>query len=60
LRWSDALFGYRIKFSTRGSFIRIGAIAPQSMLKALVSEDVFDWGDDSSAQYFLMVEYRHL
>jgi isoamylase len=45
LRWSDALFGYRIN-SPRGDLSLDRRDSSQSMIKAVVSEDVFDWGDD--------------
>jgi isoamylase len=45
LRWSDALFGYRIN-SPRGDLSLDRRDSAQSMIKAVVSEDVFDWGDD--------------
>ena len=45
LRWSDALFGYRIN-SPRGDLSFDRRDSAQSMLKGVVSEDVFDWGDD--------------
>ena len=45
LRWSDALFGYRIN-SPRGDLSFDRRDSAQSMIKAVVSEDVFDWGDD--------------
>ncbi len=45
LRWTDALFGYRIG-SSRGdlSFDRRDSAA--AMPKAVVVEDLFNWGDD--------------
>ncbi|HEY5226003.1 MAG TPA: glycogen debranching protein GlgX [Methylovirgula sp.] len=45
LRWSDALFGYRIN-SPRGdlSFDRRDSAA--GMLKAVVVDETFNWGDD--------------
>jgi isoamylase len=45
LRWSDALFGYRIN-SPRGDLSLDRRDSAQGMLKAVVTEDVFDWGDD--------------
>ena len=45
LRWSDALFGYRIN-SPRADLSLDRRDSAQSMIKAVVSEDVFDWGDD--------------
>ncbi len=44
-RWSDALFGYRIH-SPRGDLSYDRRDSAQSMLKAVVCDDVFDWGDD--------------
>ena len=46
LRWSDALFGYRINSPRARPFVRSAATARQGMLKAVVSDDMFDWGDD--------------
>jgi isoamylase len=45
LRWSDALFGYRVN-SSRGdlSFDRRDSAA--GMLKAVVTDESFNWGDD--------------
>ena len=45
LRWTDALFGYRVN-SPRAdlSFDRRDSVA--GMLKAVVTDDMFDWGDD--------------
>jgi glycogen operon protein len=45
LRWSDALFGYRIS-STRADQSLDRRDSAPAMLKAVVSEDMFDWGDD--------------
>jgi len=45
LRWSDALFGYRIH-SPRADLSYDRRDSAPSALKAVVSEDVFDWGDD--------------
>jgi Carbohydrate-binding module 48 (Isoamylase N-terminal domain)/Alpha amylase, catalytic domain len=45
LRWSDALFGYRIN-SPRGDLSLDRRDSAQGMLKAVVTEDMFDWGDD--------------
>src|SRR6478609_494193 len=45
LRWSDALFGYRIN-SPRADLSYDRRDSAQGMLKAVVSDDVFDWGDD--------------
>jgi isoamylase len=45
LRWNDALFGYRLHSSKMDlSFDRRDS-AP-AMMKAVVVEDVFNWGDD--------------
>jgi isoamylase len=45
LRWSDALFGYRLNSSRADlSFDRRDS-AP-SMLKAVVADETFTWGDD--------------
>ena len=46
LRWSDALFGYRVDLATRAICPSIGATAPAGMPKAVVTSDRFDWGDD--------------
>ena len=45
LRWSDALFGYRIN-SPRGDLSLDRRDSAQGMMKAVVTEDSFDWGDD--------------
>ena len=45
LRWSDALFGYRIN-SPRGDLSLDRRDSAQGMLKAVVTENSFDWGDD--------------
>ncbi len=45
LRWNDALFGYRIN-SARGDLSFDRRDSAQSTMKAVVSEDTFDWGDD--------------
>ena len=45
LRWSDALFGYRIH-SPRADLSYDRRDSAPGALKAVVSEDVFDWGDD--------------
>jgi glycogen operon protein len=45
LRWSDALFGYRIN-SPRADLSFDRRDSAPVMLKAVVSEDVFDWGDE--------------
>ncbi len=45
LRWSDALFGYRIN-SPRGDLSLDRRDSAPGMLKAVVTDDVFDWGDD--------------
>jgi glycogen operon protein len=45
LRWSDALFGYRLH-SPRGDLSYDRRDSSPGVLKAVVSEDVFDWGDD--------------
>jgi glycogen operon protein len=45
LRWSDALFGYRIN-SPRGDLSQDRRDSAPGMPKAVVSDDVFDWGDD--------------
>ena len=47
LRWSDALFGYRIN-SPRGDLSLDRRDSAQGMLKAVVTDDSFDWGDDRS------------
>ena len=45
LRWSDALFGYRIN-SPRGDLSLDRRDSAQGMLKAVVTDESFDWGDD--------------
>jgi isoamylase len=45
LRWSDALFGYRIH-SPRADLSYDRRDSAPVMLKCVVCEDVFDWGDD--------------
>jgi isoamylase len=45
LRWTDALFGYRID-SPRSDLSFDRRDSAPSMPKAIVSDDVFDWGDD--------------
>ena len=45
LRWSDALFGYRIN-SPRGDLSLDRRDSAQGMPKAVVTDDSFDWGDD--------------
>ena len=45
LRWSDALFGYRIQ-SPRTDLSYDRRDSAQGMLKAVVSDDAFEWGDD--------------
>src|SRR5271166_702646 len=45
LRWSDALFGYRVN-SPRADLSFDRRDSAPGMLKAVVTEDGFDWGDD--------------
>ena len=45
LRWSDALFGYRVH-SPRADLAFDRRDSASGVPKAVVSEDVFDWGDD--------------
>ena len=45
LRWTDALFGYRVD-SPRSDLSFDRRDGAPSMPKAIVSDDVFDWGDD--------------
>jgi glycogen operon protein len=45
LRWSDALFGYRVN-SPRADLSFDRRDSAPGMLKAVVTEDMFDWGDD--------------
>jgi glycogen operon protein len=45
LRWSDALFGYRVN-SPRSDLSFDRRDSAPGMLKAIVADDVFDWGDD--------------
>src|SRR6202040_266849 len=47
LRWTDALFGYRIN-SPRVDLSYDRRDSAPGMLKAVVTDDVFDWGDDRS------------
>jgi isoamylase len=44
-RWSDALFGYRVH-SPRDDLSFDRRDSAQWMLKAVVCDDAFDWGDD--------------
>ena len=45
LRWSDALFGYRVN-SPRADLSFDRRDSAPGMLKAVVSDDSFNWGDD--------------
>src|SRR6516165_7321639 len=45
LRWSDALFGYRVN-SPRADLSFDRRDSAPGMLKAVVTDDGFDWGDD--------------
>ena len=45
LRWSDALFGYRVN-SPRADLSFDRRDSAPGMPKAVVSDDIFDWGDD--------------
>ena len=45
LRWSDALFGYRIH-SARADLSFDRRDSAPGVPKAVISEDIFDWGDD--------------
>jgi isoamylase len=45
LRWSDALFGYRVN-SPRADLSFDRRDSAPSLPKAVVTDDVFDWGDD--------------
>ena len=45
LRWSDALFGYRVN-SPRADLSFDHRDSATCMPKAVVSDDAFDWGDD--------------
>ena len=45
LRWADALFGYRLG-SPRGDLSFDRRDSAQAMPKAMVVEDLFNWGDD--------------
>jgi isoamylase len=45
LRWSDALFGYRIN-SPRADLSYDRRDSSQGVPKAVVGDDAFDWGDD--------------
>ena len=47
LRWTDALFGYRIN-SPRADLSQDRRDSAPSMPKAVVTDDMFDWGDDRS------------
>jgi isoamylase len=44
-RWSDALFGYRVH-SPRADLSFDRRDSAPGVLKGVVSEDIFDWGDD--------------
>ncbi len=45
MRWSDALFGYRIN-SPRADLSYDRRDSAQGMPKAIVGDEAFDWGDD--------------
>jgi isoamylase len=45
LRWSDALFGYRVN-SPRADLSYDRRDSAPGVMKSVVSDDVFDWGDD--------------
>jgi glycogen operon protein len=45
IRWSDALFGYRIN-SPRADLSYDRRDSAQGMPKAIVGDEAFDWGDD--------------
>jgi len=45
LRWSDALFGYRVN-SPRGDLSFDRRDSAPGMVKGIVTEDGFDWGND--------------
>ncbi len=45
LRWSDALYGFR-QHSTRGDLSFDRRDSAPSMLKCVVTDDSFNWGDD--------------
>src|SRR5215470_5705608 len=45
LRWSDALFGYRVN-SPRADLSFDRRDSAPGMIKGIVTEDGFDWGDD--------------
>jgi glycogen operon protein len=45
LRWSDALFGYRVN-SQRADLSFDRRDSAQGMIKAVVADDGFNWGDD--------------
>src|SRR6201996_5219228 len=45
LRWSDALFGYRIN-SPRADLSYDRRDSAPGMIKSVVGDDAFDWGDD--------------
>src|SRR6185437_555473 len=45
LRWSDALFGYRMN-SARADLSLDRRDSAPAMLKAVVSDEAFNWGDD--------------
>jgi glycogen operon protein len=45
LRWSDALFGYRVN-SPRADLSYDRRDSAQGMIKSVVGDDAFDWGDD--------------
>ena len=49
LRWSDSLFGYRIN-SPRGDLSFDRRDSAPGMLKAVVTDDVFDWGNDRAPE----------
>ena len=51
LRWSDALFGYRVN-SQRADLSFDRRDSAPGMLKAVVADDGFNWGDDRANSVF--------
>ena len=46
LRWSDALYGYRVNFTARRSLVRPARQRARRCSKRVVTDEAFNWGDD--------------
>jgi glycogen operon protein len=46
VRWSDALFGYRVSRSNRADLTQDRRDSAAAMPKSVVADDAFTWGDD--------------